>query len=105
MTHDPKHPGRFEGESQATVYFYLCGLDGDSDDTFDFGGGFNVDLVEVFSVSKEERKMFGLKENHYAIHHTDSGHVWGCEASRLHLKDIQSDYDRHCADSEESDSI
>ena len=98
--HNPNHPGKFEGETQATVYFYFCGLDGGADDDYDFGGEGTVDLYQVFNVSEEERRAFCLKERHYVVRHTDSGSIQGWQATGCHLKDLQQDYDRHCAGSE-----
>lgn len=101
--HDPMRPGKFEGEQAATVYFYFCGLDGEADDTYDFGGDGSVDLYEVFQVSEEERHAFGLKERHYAVHHSDQGFISGWQATGCYLNDLRAEYDVHCADKDDSD--
>ncbi len=66
--HDPSSPGKFEGENQATVYFWHCILDGDGDLEGD---------TTWFEPDAAERAYFILPTTRYWIEESDNGFVYG----------------------------
>ena len=72
------HPGKFEGEPIAAIYFYELMLDGAADETI-YDGGTPVD---VFSVDADDRAVWGFDDTttYVAIYTTEQGcvmwHEW-----------------------------
>ena len=65
-------PGKFEGESPETAYYYDIGLDGSADYTF-----FQDQSISVFEVTPEEKDVFNILTPYYAIEESDQGFVYG----------------------------
>lgn len=67
--HNPRHPGKFQGEPPETVYYYYLMMDGESDYA---GIGW-----DAFRVTPEEAQTFDIKGPFFAIEETDQGFVYG----------------------------
>jgi hypothetical protein len=78
-----QHPGKFEGETAATEYFYEQVLEGNGE-TLERGypngeDDFDVEEVDtVFQITAEEAEAFGLSVGAYFVITEDSqGFVYG----------------------------
>lgn len=85
-----KSPGKFEGESPATEYFYEQMLNGDGERLYVYGGDDDQTeadradteeaSAELFQVNAEEAEAFGLTCGHWFLLLEDSqGFVCGSE--------------------------
>lgn len=75
-------PGKFEGESIATLYYYDCFLNGDG---------------TVFDVSQEESEAFDIDKKFVYLHESNDGFV------SLEFYDFQEDAEKR--ESEEFENI
>jgi hypothetical protein len=80
-----QHPGKFEGESAATEYFYEQMLNGDGE-TLERGypnGEDDFDVVEIdtiFQITAEEAEAFDLSVGaHFVITEDSQGFVYGSQ--------------------------
>lgn len=97
MQHDPKDPGKFEGEDRATVYFYNCDLGGTADEVLSF----IAPTESVYRVDDEERTALDLTEPYYALHYREDGFVVGSEVSAKEFARLEalaeSESEQDCA--------
>ena len=90
--HKQNHPGKFEGESQATVYFYGLAMNGFTDES--------GDDWDAFKISDEARRDLGLSEEWFVIEESEQGFVSGCEADQETIDRLQSEDAANYTDSE-----
>lgn len=64
-------PGRFEGEGPATAYFWDAMMNGDGEDD---GEG-----EVLFPTTEEEKAAFDLAGDHFSIHQSEQGFIYGNE--------------------------
>jgi hypothetical protein len=80
-----QHPGKFEGESAATEYFYELMLDGDGETIYGDSGDDTADepyqetdCAELFRINADEAEAFDLPIGHWFLLREDSqGFVYG----------------------------
>lgn len=79
------HPGKFEGETAATEYFYEQMLNGDGEticaDNGDEGHDYEfIASAELFHINAEEAEAFNLTIGHWFLLREDSqGFAYGSE--------------------------
>jgi hypothetical protein len=81
-----QHPGKFEGETAATEYYYELSLDSDGETiygTVDYEDE-SAQIAELFHINAEEAEAFDLPIGHWFLLVEDSqGFVTGsCHKSR-----------------------
>jgi hypothetical protein len=74
-----QQPGKFEGESAATEYFYEQMLNGDGETVFpDIDGDICANSAELFHINADESEAFNLPIGHWFLLREDSqGFAYG----------------------------
>ena len=101
-------PGRYEGETAATAYFYEAYLNGD---------GEGLDDYSLFSVSDEEREAFGLDFNvaidgravpaaflglYFLVRQDDNGFIYGHSATVEMVAELRAEIEAIADEEEEN---
>ena len=86
-------PGRFEGENPETAYFYEAMLDGDGE-LFKFK---DSETFTVFKLSDEEKEIFEIAHDYFAIYISDSGFIHGYKLTSVKynkmIKELEAEWE------------
>jgi hypothetical protein len=100
--HDPRQPGKFEGEDRATVYFHT--LTGTSSQEQTIGDIPEVGwIADVFKVDDEEAREFDISTPYYVVRENDQGFVEGFEADEKDLEELEDEAEEGDEEDEEDE--
>jgi hypothetical protein len=95
LGHDPRQPGRFEGEPPETVYFWEAVLNGDGD---------GLDDSTVFRVNALEAYAFELaRGDYYVVRERSDGFVVGESMTAADMEAWRADVEREQEEREQEE--
>lgn len=104
--HDPRRPGKFEGEDIATLYFHERAMQSDGNSLY-FGGE-NV-AIDLFEATPEERRLLKAPAKHtwFAVEYSDQGFVGGEWITKERAEELiaEDDEEMRDLDAEDEDSF